>query len=1051
MSDRVIRLAVLTATVAFASAWGWSQVGVAAEATAAQRPIKFEDLARMKQVSDPQISPSGKWVVFSVAETDLDRNVIVNHLWVVPLEGATAATASESHERQITFTKDGESGGRLSPDGKMLLFVANDEEAGRSQIFVAPWDDRAGKPGTPKRLTSVITGADGAVWSPDSQRILFTSQVYPECSDEAAWATENACDKTRDEANGVSPMKAQVLDHLQYLRPDQEVGPKRSHMLVVFAANGDAIRDLTPRRSIGEADIAAFSSDGRIGYAWAPDSMEVAFVTSSNRFSAATTNNEVFILRLNNAGARPEKVSRPAGSDEAPAYSPDGKWLAFRSQARAEYSSTQFRLVLFDRQMGTTTVVLPHFDRSINEFTWASDSASIFFAIHDRGEGQIYSVAVADENTIHYIAVPTGHLTLLVSETKSNFSELQISNDGTWLVSSATNVERPSEIFRTSLRILADEDPEVKKKTIGLKLAIAADKTAPPIDSAVPVVPEALTHLNNKMLDRIALEKMESFWFTGADGAKMQGFVIRPPGFDSARRYPVKFLIHENPYRAWGDNWSYRWNPELMAASGYVVVMVNPRGSIGYGHAFIDGMNGDWGGKAYVDLMKGMDYAEQHYGFIDKTRECALGAGFGGFMADWILTHTNRFACIVTQDGIFNPDAEYGTSAEPRLNGENSPAKDAKDVKSARNESSAQDPSQKWSPMLSIRNAKTPTLIVHSGNRLDVSESTQLFKALQQLNVQSSILSLPGTGHWLNRPQDSRLWYESVADWCDRWTRTNRYAAGFSQPALTATVSESKKLPLKPQSIPVPSQSAASTMTEPAKPQPQLSLPTKSAESTIQRVPTPVPSAPVRAATAPPEVQSRPQAVPTPIAPVVTPDVLVIPKPQPDLQATNPVIPRIVLPTEPPKPEAAPVASAIHNTSQGSFVIAINAPADELRVGEDARVLITLTNVSGHPILFSHRVGTENPEFSFIFLVRNSTGRLMGENIAGGLRASDPLQVDQVPSGGTLTQTAHLSRLVNLSQPGRYTVRVYRRDVDTNQVVQSNEVMLNIGTSMHAR
>jgi hypothetical protein len=121
--------------------------------------------------------------------------------------------------------------------------------------------------------------------------------------------------------------------------------------------------------------------------------------------------------------------------------------------------------------------------------------------------------------------------------------------------------------------------------------------------------------------------------------------VIRPPNFDSARKYPVKFLIHGGPQGAWGDAWSYRWNPELMAASGYVVVMVNPRGSTGYGQAFIDGVNGDWGGKAYVDLMKGLDYAEVHYPFIDKTRECALGASYGGYMADWILTHTDLF-CV---------------------------------------------------------------------------------------------------------------------------------------------------------------------------------------------------------------------------------------------------------------------------------------------------------------------------------------------------------------------------------------------------------------------
>ena len=143
----------------------------------------------------------------------------------------------------------------------------------------------------------------------------------------------------------------------------------------------------------------------------------------------------------------------------------------------------------------------------------------------------------------------------------------------------------------------------------------------------------------------------------GAGGTKVQGFIIRPPGFDETKKYPVKFLIHGGPQGAWGDAWSYRWNAELIAANGYVVVMINPRGSTGYGQAFVDGVNGDWGGKPYVDLMTGLDYAEQQYPFIDKTRECALGASYGGYMANWMLTHTNRFKCIVTHDGMFNPQS----------------------------------------------------------------------------------------------------------------------------------------------------------------------------------------------------------------------------------------------------------------------------------------------------------------------------------------------------------------------------------------------------------
>ena len=174
-----------------------------------------------------------------------------------------------------------------------------------------------------------------------------------------------------------------------------------------------------------------------------------------------------------------------------------------------------------------------------------------------------------------------------------------------------------------------------------------------------------LTDMNERLLRNAGFAADGVVLVFGRRGMRRwRGFILRPPNFDETAKYPVKFLIHGGPQGAWGDAWSYRWNPELMAASGYVVVMVNPRGSTGYGQAFVDGVNGDWGGKAYVDLMRGMDYAETHYHFIDKTRECALGASYGGYMADWILTHTNRFACIVTHDGMFNPQSAYGTTEE---------------------------------------------------------------------------------------------------------------------------------------------------------------------------------------------------------------------------------------------------------------------------------------------------------------------------------------------------------------------------------------------------
>ncbi|MGF7181886.1 prolyl oligopeptidase family serine peptidase [Tunturiibacter psychrotolerans] len=1028
MRNRVIRVVLLVVTTFGASAWGRCQIGTASATSAAKRPMTFVDLERMKRVSDPQISPSGKWVMFSATEVDLNSNSIVNHLWVVPLTGTTAATVSGSRERQITSGRDGEYRGRFSPDGKMLLFIANDGETNRSQIFVASWDDTAGKPGTPKRLTNIITGADGARWSPDSQRILFTSRVYPECSDEAAWPAEDACDKAKDKVVA-NPVETQTSDHAARADQNSAPGSKRTHMLVVFATSGNAIRDLTPRRSVGDAEVSALSST--VGYAWAPDSTEVVFVDHPDNSPEKSTNNNVFVLRLNDAAARPVKLSTFPGTDDSPAYSPDGKWLAFRSQAHAGQKDDQFKLKLLDRRSGTISDSLPNFDRSIDEFTWAPDSASIFFATQDRGETQIYSVAVADEDTIHYVPMPTGYLTLLVSQTKSESGGLQISSDGSWLVSTSMKVERPAEIFRTSLRIFTDDAPEMKQQKIGLKLALAEDKTNPLVDRAVPVTSEALTHLNDGLLERVALEKMQPFWFAAQDSTKLQGFLIPPPAFDPSRKYPVKLLIHEDPHKAWGDEWSYRWNPELMAAPGYVVVMVNPRGSTGYGQALLDGLNGEWGEKVYSDLLKGLDYAEQHYSFIDKTRECTLGAGF---MANWILTHTNRFACVVTHDGMVNPET-YGATGST----------DAKSVP--------------WSPMPSIQNAKTPTLVIHSqrDNRLDVSASQQLYTALQRLNVQSRMLNLPDAGHLEDQPQNARLWYESIGDWCDKWTKMNRYAPGSTQPATLAAAPE----PTKPQPVPASSGSVASTAPDAAKPRPQPAKPaiTTSASSvpSVQPAPASLSSTPTHPAIAPPApaLQSNPRPVKTPeTTPAAAPGTPVMSTAKPNSQTANTTISQIVPTVTPstaplnvplPQPRTVPSPQSI---SQGSFAISISTLANKLQIGEDARVIITLTNVSDHPILFDHRPGTDNPEFSFIFLIRNAAGRLMGENIANSQGASDFRTVDHVPPGETVVQTAHLSKLVHLGQPGLYTVRVYRKDADKNVVVQSNEITLNVVSSL---
>jgi dipeptidyl aminopeptidase/acylaminoacyl peptidase len=390
--------------------------------------------------------------------------------------------------------------------------------------------------------------------------------------------------------------------------------------------------------------------------------------------------------------------------------------------------------VIYDRQTKQIRDVLPKFDRWVDEFTWSPDSQRIYFAYGDEGDERIGSVAADGSGITRFTR-------------RGEYGDLHVTPDSKLLIAAKMTVRMPGEVYA---------------------LKVSDQKSAPQPQhgpSAAYAVAEEhqLSHLNDALLNQLDMPEMQSFWFPTIGKVRVQGFIIRPPNFEASKKYPVKFLIHGGPQGAWGEAWSYRWNAELFAANGYVVVMINPRGSTGYGQAFVDGVNGDWGGKPYIDLMRGLDYADAHYPFIDKKRECALGASYGGYMADWILGHTHRFGCIVTHDGMFNPEAAYGTTDELWFN----------EWEFKGTPWSNRELYRRWSPMLGETNFKTPTLVVHSqlDYRLDVSEGYQLFTTLQRMNVPSKMLYFPDEGHWILKPQNSQLWYKTVNDWVDQWTK----------------------------------------------------------------------------------------------------------------------------------------------------------------------------------------------------------------------------------------------------------------------------------------
>ncbi len=561
---------------------------------------------------------------------------------------------------------------------------------------------------------------------------------------EASGTTEDACDKQKDEAEAQSKVKAKIFTHLLYRHWNHFTDDKRSHLFLVSVDDG-VFRDLNPG---DDHDVPPFSLGEPDGWDFSPDGHEIAFEEKKVDDPALSTNADIFTLKLFNDegktewGAKPHKISTSPGGDFTPRYSPDGKWIAWRMQKRAGYESDRFRLVVYDRATHEIRDLLPNFDRWVDEEAWSPDSKAIYFAAGDHGEEPIYRTNLDNASAQSL-------------RSDGEFSDLHPIADGNLLVVNRMTVAQPSEVAVLHL------DQQLPGEIEGTRIVNGRKEFGP--SGEMPVIEDQLTQLNAVLLSQLDLPKMESFWFPSIGNVKVQGFIIQPPNFDPSKKYPVKFLIHGGPQGAWGDSWSYRWNPELFAANGYVVVMINPGGSTGYGQAFVDRVNGDWGGRPFIDLMRGLDYAELHYPFIDKTRECALGASYGGYMADWILGHTDRFKCIVSHDGMFNSESAWGTTEELWFN----------EWEFKGTPWTNRELYRRWSPMLAETHFKTPTLVVHSqlDYRLDVSEGYQLFDTLQRMKVPSKMLYFPDEGHWILKPQNSQLWYKTVNDWVDQWTK----------------------------------------------------------------------------------------------------------------------------------------------------------------------------------------------------------------------------------------------------------------------------------------
>jgi dipeptidyl aminopeptidase/acylaminoacyl peptidase len=642
-----------------------------------------EDLLKIRRVGDPQVSPDGKRIAFTIGDVNFDANRIVTQIYIMSSAGGDM--------KQLTSGAGSASSPRWSPDGKKIAYVTGE------QIWLMEPDGD-----NKEQVTKISTGASGPVWSPDGHWIAFVSDVYPEC-------TTDECNKAKGEAAEKNKVKAHVTDRLLFRHWVEWRDLKRTHVFVV-ASKGGVARDLTS----GDFDSPPYAVADNIDYSFSPDSKELAYLRNPDKIEAISTNSDVYIVPTAGGPAR-NITARNKGYEDTPIYTPDGKYIIYRSQATAGFEADRWRLMVYNRSTGTSVELLRGFDQSVDEVALTPDGNTIYFTAGDRGYENVYKVPVSGGK----------HQKVAGNVFASN---LQVAADNTFVFVSST-MSAPAEIFR---------------------------------GNAGSVI--ALTHVNDALMAQANLKPAEEVEWTGALGKKIHGFVIKPVDFDPNKKYPLIVIIHGGPQSAFNNNWGYRWNPQIFANGGYVVFQPNPRGSTGYGQQFTNEISGDWGGKPYVDIMNGVADVLRRNSFIDRARIGAAGASYGGYMVDWILGHNNdprfRFKVLVSHAGVYNLTSMYGATEElwfPEWEFKGTPWSNP--MMYAR-----------WSPHMFVRNFKTPTLVT-AGEldfRVPYTQSLELYTALQRNGVESKLILFPDEGHWILKPQNSAFWYHNVLDWFDK-------------------------------------------------------------------------------------------------------------------------------------------------------------------------------------------------------------------------------------------------------------------------------------------
>ena len=664
--------------------------------------------------------------------------------------GAQAqASPAETHPFSIhdMLAMDRISDSRVSPDGKWILFNVRETDLeanrGRTDIWLIGTDGKG-----LRRLTSHPAADFNARWSPCGKCVFFlstrsgSSQVWRIKVDggEAEQVTKlpldignlivspageylavtmevfpgQSVEKTAEKLEAVAKRQAtgRLYEKLFVRHWDTWSDGRRSHVFVVLKKGGEA-RDLmaamdadSPSKPFGGGEEIAFTSDGKGLVFTARD------VGSEEAWS---TDFDLYYVPVDGSAAPRCLTEANQAWDTTPVFSPDGKTLAYLAMARPRYEADCFRIVLKPWPEGQEHVLTEAWDRSVASLCWTPDGKMILATAPNKGQTSLFAVDVT-----------SGKAETLVDQgTVNGFAP---AGDG--VVFERHNLKSPAEIY-----LIKPGGGE-----------------------------QAITEINKSKVAAARMGDPEQFSFQGWNNETVYGYVVKPVDFDSARKYPVAFLIHGGPQGSFGNDFHYRWNPQAYAGAGYAVVTVDFHGSTGYGQAFCDSIRGDWGGKPLEDLKKGLAAALEKYPWMDGTRVGALGASYGAYMINWIAGNwPDRFRCLISHDGNIDERAAYFETEElwfPEWDHLGTPWDNPQSY-------------EKHNPVNFVKYWKTPMLVVHGGQDFRIVESQGLgsFNALQRRGIPSKLLYFPDENHWVLKPANSILWHTTVIGWLDQWLK----------------------------------------------------------------------------------------------------------------------------------------------------------------------------------------------------------------------------------------------------------------------------------------